>query len=71
MPSAEQILGIQSTNLMWTLEPFLEEWEYVAASMKKKKPRENYRYKEVSNDAQQTPNGPACRGEEQTNAPAR
>ena len=42
MPSAEHMPGIQSTNLMWTSDPFLAEWEYVEASMKKKKPRENY-----------------------------
>ncbi len=41
MPSAEQMPGIQSTNLMCTSEPFLGECEYVAASMKKKRPREN------------------------------
>ena len=41
MPKAEQMPGIQSTNLMWTFEPFFEEWEYVEASMKKKNPREN------------------------------
>lgn len=42
MPRAEQMPGTQSTNLMWTSEPFLAEWEKVEASMKKKKPRENW-----------------------------
>lgn len=41
MPKEEQMTGIQSTNLMCTLEPFLLECEYAEASMKKKKPREN------------------------------
>ena len=43
MPKIEQIRGIQSTKLMWTTEPLRSEWEKTAASMKKKKPRENYR----------------------------
>jgi hypothetical protein len=41
MPSAEQMRGIQSTKLMWTVEPLRGEWEKTEASMKKKKPREN------------------------------
>ena len=41
MPRAEQMPGIQSTNLMCTSDPFLGECEYVAASMKKKSPSEN------------------------------
>lgn len=41
MPSAEQMPGTQSTNLMCTSEPFLGDLEYVAASMKKKNPRAN------------------------------
>ena len=41
MPRALQIMGIQSTNLTCTSEPFRGEWEKVEASMKKKKPREN------------------------------
>jgi hypothetical protein len=41
MPRALQIMGIQSTNLTCTSEPFRGEWEKVEASIKKKKPREN------------------------------
>ena len=35
-------MGTQSTNLTCTSEPFRGEWEKVEASMKKKKPRENW-----------------------------
>jgi len=42
MPSAEQTPGIQSTKLMCTSEPLSADLENVAASMKKKKPRENW-----------------------------
>ena len=42
MPRTEQIKGIQSTKLMCTTEPLRSEWEKTEASMKKKKPRENY-----------------------------
>jgi len=41
MPSAEQMPGTQSTNLMCISEPFFAEREKTDASMKKKKPREN------------------------------
>ena len=42
IPNAEQMTGIQSTNLICTLDPFLEECENAEASMKKKKPSENF-----------------------------
>jgi hypothetical protein len=42
IPSAEQIPGIQSVNLTWTREPLRVLCEKAAASMRKKKPRENY-----------------------------
>ena len=35
--------GTQSTNLTWTSPPFLADFEYVAASMKEKKPSENWK----------------------------
>lgn len=34
--------GIQSTKVMWTVEPLRADLEKTEASMKKKKPRENY-----------------------------
>jgi hypothetical protein len=42
MPSAEQMPGIQSTNFTCTLDPFLALAEKAEASMRKKRPRENY-----------------------------
>jgi hypothetical protein len=42
MPNAEQIRGIQSTKVMWTIDPLRADLEKTEASMKKKKPRENY-----------------------------
>jgi hypothetical protein len=42
IPNAEQMKGIQSTKVMWTVEPLRGLWEKTLASMKKKKPRENY-----------------------------
>jgi hypothetical protein len=41
IPRAEQMKGIQSTNVMCTVEPLRGECEKTEASMKKKKPREN------------------------------
>jgi hypothetical protein len=42
MPSAEQIPGIQSTNFTCTTEPFRGLALKAEASMRKKKPSENY-----------------------------
>jgi hypothetical protein len=42
MPSAEQIPGIQSTNLICTSEPLRGLCEKAATSMRKKKPAANY-----------------------------
>ena len=41
MPSVLQISGIQSTNVMWIVDPLRAECEKTAASRKRKKPREN------------------------------
>jgi hypothetical protein len=41
IPSAEQMPGIQSTNLICTSEPLRGLWENEATSMRKKNPAAN------------------------------
>jgi hypothetical protein len=48
MPRAEQMKGIQSTKLMCTVEPLRGDLEKTLASMKKKKPSENYHGGDIS-----------------------
>ena len=54
---------------MCTVDPFLEECEYAEASMKKKKPRENYKGVSVSFVFSGCLDGQV--GEGRTRAPAR
>jgi hypothetical protein len=41
MPRAEKMAGIQSTKFTWKSEPFLMDFEKVAASMRVKRAMEN------------------------------
>jgi hypothetical protein len=47
MPREEQIRGIQSTKVIWIKDALRGEWEYVAASIKKNSPMENYKRSEM------------------------
>ena len=70
MPSAEQMKGIQSTKVMWTSPPLYGDLDQTLASMKKKKPSENWKGQAVSMALRDPPENRVVGGLGLTSAPA-